>query len=299
MKFVIGNDRLLLPRRGYRGRIAPTPTGFLHLGHARTFSIAHQRARATGGEILYRCEDLDGQRCKKEYADAALEDLRWLGLDWDCGPDDERDSDIWIQSKRHEVGCYLDAWRYLRDKGLIYPCDRSRRELNLLENTRCAPTELGGELIFPEELRKNGDFRGVDEPGAKNWRFRVDYVDEEQKIVDGRLGPGTFTPGRDYGDFLVWRRDGFPSYELAVVVDDILMGITEVVRGADLWISTARQLELYRAFESECPDFYHCDLVKDSSGERLAKRKDSLAIRELRLAGHTASDVIRLADSQV
>ena len=296
MKLTIGNDRLTMPAVGYRGRIAPTPTGYLHLGHARTFSIAHQRARTAGGEIVYRCEDLDPQRCKREFAKAAIDDLQWLGLDWDGGPEFGDEKQRWTQSVRHELGVYEEAWRVLRDLGVIYPSDVSRRDL--ASCTDRAPEALGGEVIFPEAWREEGQ-PDVDTAGAQNWRFRVDYAGLPVEVEDGNLGRGSFQPGRDYGDFLVWRRDGFPSYELAVVVDDILMRITEVVRGADLWVSTARQIELYRAFEAELPHFFHCDLVKDDSGQRLAKRAGSMGIRELRNEGFSAKDVLNRAEAQV
>ena len=127
----------------------------------------------------------------------------------------------------------------------------------------------------------------------------MDYAGGGRRVIDGNLGERTFQPGVDYGDFLVWRRDGFPTYELAVVVDDILMSITEVVRGADLWVSTARQLQLYEAFGKAAPDFFHCDLVKGIDGQRLAKRAGSLSIRAMKEAGHGPSAILELADSQV
>ncbi|MEM7673786.1 MAG: glutamate--tRNA ligase family protein, partial [Verrucomicrobiota bacterium] len=216
MYFTIGNDRLKLPSVPYRGRIAPTPTGYLHLGHARTFWIAHQRARSMGGELVYRCEDLDRQRCQPEYAEAAIEDLRWIGVDWDQGPDLGPDRSIWIQSERHRMDCYLEAWRYLKDLGLIYPCEVSRKDLAARKSDRHAPERLGGELIFPEELRSDAE-RECSAPGERNWRFRVDYASSILEAEDQRLGLHVFEPGGDYGDFLVWRRDGYPSYELAVV----------------------------------------------------------------------------------
>ena len=297
MKFAIGNDRLTLPPVAYRGRIAPTPTGYLHLGHARTFSIAHLRARERGGELVYRAEDLDPDRCKAIYADAALEDLRWLGLDWDAGPDVSEDSAFWVQSQRHKLGCYLQAWRFLKEAGYIYPCQKSRKDLQAVDQR--APEQLGAEVIFPESFRPDSYPAGWDAPGECNWRFRVDYQGVPVEVVDGNLGKGAFRPGLDFGDFLVWRRDGFPAYELAVVVDDILMRITEVVRGADLWVSTARQLELYRAFGVAAPAFFHCDLVKGADGKRLAKRAGALAIRELRASGFSPEAVLAQANSQV
>ena len=224
-----------------------------------------------------------------------MEDLRWLGLDWDRGPGAGDKGELWVQSKRHAQGVYLRAWEILRDLGLIYSCSKSRKELSACSDR--APEALGGEVIFPKEWRgklSEGDAM----PGERNWRFRVNDAGKAMQVQDGNLGLGVFQPGRDYGDFLVWRRNGFPSYELAVVVDDILMGITEVVRGADLWVSTARQMELYRAFSAATPKFFHCDLVRDAAGNRLAKRAGSLGVRALRESGTSPEAVFRMAEAQ-
>jgi glutamyl-tRNA synthetase len=181
---------------------------------------------------------------------------------------------------------FLDAWQHLKEAGFIYPCNRSRKDVTRATQ---APhgDETGGEAVYPEHLRPPmGSGKTATEPGETNWRFRV----PDNRIVafdDLSLGPCAFECLRDFGDFLVWRKDGQPAYELAVVVDDAAMGITEVVRGEDLLISTARQLLIYEALGLRAPDFYHTPLLCDASGQRLAKRNRSLSLRELRAAGQT------------
>jgi glutamyl-tRNA synthetase len=268
-------------KKPYRGRIAPTPTGYLHLGHARTFWIAMERAAEASGQLIYREEDLDPQRCGKAYAESAIEDLRWFGCDWQEGPDCGGSRGPYRQSERHAF--FLEAWKKLKDGGFIYPCDKSRRDV--ANATQAPHPEDPGEAVYPEHLRPSLEAgRGLREPGAVNWRFRVpDH--RTLNFEDLRLGPCAFQCLRDFGDFLVWRKDGVPSYELAVVVDDAAMGITEVVRGEDLLISTARQLLLYEALQCPAPEFYHTALLVDGEGQRLAKRHGSLSLRELREAG--------------
>jgi glutamyl-tRNA synthetase len=267
----------------YRGRIAPTPTGYLHLGHARTFWIAMERAKEAGGTLILRDEDIDPQRCQPEYAEAALEDLRWFGCDWQEGPDIGGPAGPYRQSERHDH--FLKAWRSLKEAGYIYPCDKSRRDV-ARATTAPHTDEEQGETIYPEHWRPAlGLGKAAETPGETNWRFRVPD-DRKIQFDDVRLGPCSFECLRDFGDFLVWRKDGVPAYELAVVVDDAAMEISEVVRGEDLLISTARQLLIYEALGLQAPKFYHTPLLCDPSGQRLAKRNRSLTLRELRDAGH-------------
>lgn len=297
----------------YRGRLAPSPTGLLHLGHARTFWIAAQRAAERGGQLILRNEDLDPQRCRAEFVQAMLEDLRWLGIEWTEGPDCGGPFGPYAQSERRAQ--YLEAWRKLRDRGAIYPCTCSRRDV---AQAAAAPNEGDDEPIYPGKCRpqlqrsfaplgrvenpaphnQNQTAEVVDSPGAirfaepkgVNWRFRVPDGEGVQ-FSDLHLGPQSLIAGRDFGDFIVWRRDDVPAYQLAVVVDDAAMRITEVVRGADLLKSTARQILLLRALGLPAPDYYHCDLVRDDAGVRLAKRHDALSIRRLRELGWTAEQV--------
>ncbi len=271
-----------------RGRLAPTPTGLLHVGHARTFALAAARARRDGGTLVYRTEDLDASRCRPEFAEAAIADLRWLGLDWQEGPDVGGPCGPYAQSAR--LPWFAQVWSRLQASGAIYPCDKSRKDV---ARSLTAPhAEDDAEPIFPPDLRPAlGLGRELTAPGASNWRFRVPDG-ETIAFTDALQGPQAFVAGRDFGDFLVWRKDGFPAYELAVVADDHAMGIAEVVRGADLLLSTARQLLLYRALGWTAPTWAHAPLIVDAEGRRLAKRTAGLSIRELRDAGRTPVEVL-------
>lgn len=264
----------------YRGRIAPTPTGDMHAGHARTFMTAWQRAAEAGGAVVLRIEDLDPLRCRPEYTDRAIEDFRWLGISWDEGPV--------YQSRRRAV--YEDVWNTLRDSGLIYPSLVSRKELR--DAAHAPHDEDEAEPVFPTELRPAPDAgRDAASPAGVVWRFRVPDG-ERIRFVDGRCGPQEFVAGVDFGDFVVWRKDDVPAYELAVVADDVAMGITEVVRGEDLLRSTARQLLIYRALGATPPSWFHTALIRDDQGKRLAKRHAPLAIRQLREQGLSPEEVL-------
>ena len=282
----------------YRGRLAPSPTGYLHVGHARTFWTAFERARDAGGTLVMRMEDLDPERSRTEYAVAALEDLLWLGIRWQEGPDLGGPFAPYEQSRRQAF--YLDAWRKLLTGGFLFPCRCSRKDL---ESSLSAPHEnlshsnaeqepLDDEPVYPGACR-DSEFTASDiaEPGKFNWRFRVPDG-EVIEFVDGNLGSQCFVAGVDFGDFVAWRRDGVPSYQLACVADDAAMKITEVVRGEDLLKSTARQILLYRALSLETPSWFHCRLVADSKGRRLAKRHDVLSLRTLRLRGFTPEQIL-------
>jgi glutamyl-tRNA synthetase len=283
----------------YRGRLAPSPTGYLHLGHARTFWTAWQRARAAGGRLVFRNEDLDFQRCKPEFVSAMYEDLRWLGLDWDEGPDVGGPFAPYSQSERRSV--YVEAWRTLRDSGLIYPCTCSRKDL---ERALSAPHEpshgadetsnapaADDELPYPGTCRsKVATAKDYDSPAGVSWRFRVPDG-ETISFIDGHYGPQQFIAGHDLADFLLWRRDDIPAYQLAVVADDAAMQITEVVRGADLLKSTARQLLLIRTLGYRIPAYFHCPLLRDERNVRLAKRHDALSLRTLREQGVKPQDL--------
>jgi glutamyl-tRNA synthetase len=276
---------------GYRGRLAPSPTGYLHLGHARTFWTAYQRARSAGGKLIFRNEDLDPQRSRPEFDRAMYEDLRWFGLDWDEGPDVGGPFAPYRQSLRRDF--YLKAWRALLRDRFIYPCSCSRKDL--AQSPHAPHEDAPGlalapddEPIYPGSCReKRSD---ATDPAGMNWRFRVPDG-EPTNFFDGHFGPQEFIAGRDFGDFVVWRRDDVPAYQLAVVVDDAAMKISEVVRGADLLRSTARQIVLQRALSLPQPSYYHCPLMTDEHGERLAKRHDALSLRALRAAGKTPEQI--------
>lgn len=263
----------------YRGRLAPSPTGYLHLGHARTFWIAQARSRQHGGALILRNEDLDAARCKPEFVSAMIEDLCWFGFAWQEGPDCGGAFGPYTQSERLDL--YRSAFATLRQAGFLYPCVCSRKDvLRALQ----APHEGEDEPIYPGTCRDKTAQEPAVNARAVNWRFRVPDG-EAISFQDGGQGAQSFVAGKDFGDFVIWRSDDLPAYQLAVVVDDAAMGITEVVRGADLLKSTARQLLLYRALGLAAPAFYHCDLVVDDSGVRLAKRHDALSLRTLREQG--------------
>ena len=290
----------------YRGRLGPSPTGLLHLGHARTFWKAYERARDAGGILVLRDEDLDTQRARAEYAAAMLEDLRWLGIEWQEGPDVGGGFGPYRQSERYAL--YRAAWERLRAGGWIYPCTCSRRELATAasapheDQEENARNEIGAEddePMYPGRCRPARAAVAEAHEPAVNWRFRI----PEDRLVDGRvtdgevvhfddsgMGARTYVAGRDFGDFVVWRRDDVPAYQLACVVDDAAMQITEVVRGADLLKSTARQLLLYRALGLTPPLWLHCPLLRDAQGQRLAKRTDALSLRAMRERGLTPAE---------
>ena len=284
-----------MPSPTYRGRLAPSPTGLLHVGHACTFWTAYQRALENNGALIFRDEDLDPQRSKPVFAEAMLEDLHWLGIRWQEGPDVGGPFGPYRQSQRRQF--YLDAWSKLRDSGVIYPCTCSRKDLALAAS---APIEADDEQMYSGRCRDRIPEAGrYAEPKGVNWRFRVPDS-ETISFTDQSQGPQSFVAGQDFGDFVVWRRDDVPAYQLAVVVDDAAMQVTEVVRGVDLLKSTARQLLLIRALGLPTPTYFHCDLVRDNSGVRLAKRYDALSLRALREQGRTPEQVLRLcSDAQL
>lgn len=269
----------------YRGRLAPSPTGFLHLGHARTFWIAQQRCQKNGGLLVLRNEDLDYARCRPEFVSAMYEDLKWFGLHWDEGPDVSGPFAPYSQSQRS----YESALAILKQRAFVYPCYCSRQDIL---TALTAPHAQDEEPIYPGTCRPNPNTPPRSQPDRKvSWRFRVPDG-EVIRFNDMAQGPQEFVAGRDFGDFVVWRHDNIPSYQLAVTADDAAMGITEVVRGADLLLSTARQLLLFRALAWDPPAYYHCPLMTDHAGRRLAKRHDSLSLRSLRESG-TSPETLR------
>ncbi len=268
----------------YRGRIAPSPTGYLHVGHAKTFWAAQERARSNDGVLVLRNDDIDEARCKPEFVEAMVIDLRWFGFEWQEGPDVGGPFGPYNQSERYSF--YRDTLAKLERGGFIYRCVCSRKDLQAAARAPHAGEDE--EPIYPGTCR---DLK-PEQIGKRKfcWRFRVPDG-ESISFKDGNLGPQTFVAGRDFGDFVVWRADDVPAYQLACVADDAAMEITEVVRGADLLVSTARQLLLYRALGLPTPLFYHCPLVTDASGIRLAKRNDALSLRQLRAKGETPEAV--------
>jgi glutamyl-tRNA synthetase len=260
----------------YRGRLAPSPTGKLHLGTARTALVAWLAARAAGGELILRIEDLDLPRVVAGASDALIDDLRWLGLDWDEGPDVGGAFGPYYQSQR---SAHYDAARArLERAGQLFRCTCTRSEV------QAASSAPHGDL----GARYPGTCRAAPQRPERpaSLRFRMP---EGEPFVDRLQG---FQPASAGDDFVVQRSDGPYAYQLAVVVDDIAMGISEVVRGADLLSSTPRQIALYRALSAEPPSFVHVPLVLGPDGQRLAKRSRSIAIADYRAANVAPERVI-------
>ena len=249
----------------YRGRLAPTPSGYLHEGNIKTFKVAMQRAKTANGKLFLRMDDLDSARCKHDYFDACVEDLRCAGLCWDKLADTQDAAGIYRQSYRMQF--YEDALQDLINTGLIYPCNRTRSEIRKAG----IKSHSGEEYLFPEKWRGRYDYQtGDHNPIHQNWRLATNRS-ERITFRDGRLGELNFQIGKDFSDFLVWRKDGIPAYEFATVVDDHLMEITEIVRGEHLLVSSARQCLLFDALNWPRPEFFHCSLSVDKDGTKLSK----------------------------
>jgi len=265
---------------GYRGRFAPSPTGELHLGLLRTALLGWLRARSERGAFVIRIEDLDAPRVVPGSADTILELLRWSGLDWDEGPDLGGPRAPYVQSER--LAGYARAIATLEARGLVYPCTCTRKEVSL-QSAPHGLSELGP--VYPGTCR-NGPSR----PGAPaSLRFRM--PDVQPRFVDGVHGEVTpLSPAP--GDFVLRRADGLFSYQLAVVVDDIAMGISEVLRGDDLLSSTPWQLALYDGLESPRPRFAHVPLMLGPDGARLAKRHAATSVAHYRRQGVPAEKIV-------
>ncbi|MBL8857047.1 MAG: tRNA glutamyl-Q(34) synthetase GluQRS [Planctomycetes bacterium] len=255
------------------GRLAPSPTGHLHLGHARSFLVAWWHARARGGRVVLRIEDLDVERVKPGMLDETLRDLEWLGLDWDGSP--------WIQSAG--LSRIQAAADELVARGLAYPCVCTRREI---EAAQSAPHAGEAGERYPGTCR--GRFDSVEAAEHESGRKAALRFVVQAGVVefeDGVLGAQAFDVDATVGDFPILRRAGFPAYQLAVVVDDARQGVSEIVRGADLVDSTARQVLLQRALGYARPRWWHIPLVVDAAGRRFAKRSDDIALARLRALG--------------
>lgn len=257
----------------YTGRLAPSPTGLLHLGHARTFLVAWWRARLGGGRLLMRLEDLDGPRAKPEMAEAALRDLRWLGLDWD-GPD-------YVQSTGLDE--ITEAAARLEREGAAYACVCSRGDVR---SAQSAPQQGDSEPRYPGTCRgKYASLAAAEAETGKPAGLRLKVPAGSVTVHDELLGERSFDVQNEVGDFLIAKRDRAPAYQLAVVVDDARQAVTEVVRGEDLLPSSARQILLQQALGLPPVKYLHVPLVLDDTGRRLAKRADDLSLQELREGG--------------
>lgn len=274
---------------GAVGRFAPSPSGRLHLGNLACSLLAWLSAKSQGGRIVLRIEDLDAERCPRRYADLLEQDLAWLGLFWDEGGSTGGPHGPYDQSACADL--YAEAFHRLEDAGLVYPCFCSRSQLHAAS----APHTSDGNVIYPGTCRRLTPEQRAEKALHKAPAWRLMVPDEEVSFVDGCMGPYRENLLRDCGDFFLRRADGVYAYQLAVVVDDARMGITEVVRGADLLSSTARQLYLYRLLGLTAPRFAHCPLLLAPDGRRLSKRDGDQSLENLR-ARYTAPEIIgRLA----
>ena len=271
------------------GRYAPSPSGRMHLGNLCCCLLAWLSAKSRGGKVVLRIEDLDEARCPRKFAELLQQDLDWLGLAADEGGDKGGPDGPYYQSERSKI--YQQFYDVLWKKGLVYPCFCSRSQLHAAD----APHRSDGQVVYagtcrnltPEEVAEKSRRR----PPA--WRVRV--PDETIGFTDGHLGYYEENLARDCGDFYLRRADGVFAYQLAVVVDDALMGVTQVVRGADLLSSTPRQLWLYRTLGLPAPEFIHMPLLLAPDGRRLSKRDGDESLEHLQ-AKYTPEQIIgRLA----
>ena len=257
------------------GRFAPSPTGRMHLGNVAAALLSWLSAKSAGGKWILRIEDLDPQRSRMEYALTLEDDLRWLGLTWDeGGTDDIGPNGPYMQSRRHHI--YSKYLEQLRDTGFTYPCRCTRAEIMATQ----APHQSDGRIVYGGNCRPASlPAHGLDYSGAAT---RLAVPDSNISFDDGLYGTLTYNLARDVGDFVVCRADGAWAYQLAVVVDDALMGVTEVVRGSDLLLSAAQQTYLYRLLGLRAPRFIHHPLLCNDSGRRLSKRDADLDMGALR-----------------
>ncbi len=269
-------------------RLAPSPTGAQHLGNARTYLIAYWSARAVNASLILRIEDIDSPRIKPWATEQAMVDLKWLGIEWDEGPDVGGAHGPYVQTQRTHL--YQTALENLMAAGRVYPCVCSRRDI---ETAASAPHAGDEGPVYPGTCANWQLGDPLPEPGSFCWRFRCRT--EQMDFVDHFVGTQSCMPSRDLGDFPVTRKTGDAAYQLAVVVDDSSMGVTEVVRGMDLLPSTFRQLELYRALGCQPPTFSHVPLVVGKDGRRLAKRHGDTRLSQYRESQIRPIDVVRWA----
>lgn len=273
-----------------RGRFAPSPTGALHVGNARTALLAWLHARAAGGAFVMRVEDLDFGRVRPGIMETQLGELRWLGLDWDEGPDVGGPHAPYVQSQRTDA--YDAALRVLATRGLLFACSCSRKDIAAAASAPHAGEEGPRYLGICREHAVAASVASPMEHGRSLVALRVRVEPGEVCFDDLLQGRCCFRPAEETGDFVVRRKDGAPAYQLAVVVDDVAMGITHVVRGGDLLSSTARQLLLFRALGPPEPRYLHVPLMLGDDGERLAKRHGAVSLGELRARGVSPERVV-------
>lgn len=261
---------------GAIGRFAPTPSGFLHLGNVFCSLLAWLYAKSSGGRIILRVEDLDPQRCSRQKADQLARDLEWLGLEWDEGAYVSENSESYFQSKRSDI--YAEYFVQLQEQEFVYPCFCSRSELHAAE----APHLSDGRIIYAGTCRHLTAEQREAKAQRRAPAYRLRVEDKPISFLDGHYGQQSYNLAEGSGDFIVRRSDGVFAYQLAVTIDDALMGITQVVRGCDLLSSTPMQLYIYRLLGFTPPAFCHIPLLVDASGRRLSKRDGDLEIAALR-----------------
>ena len=271
------------------GRFAPSPSGRIHLGNILCCLLAWLSVRQKDGRVLLRIEDLDTARCPRRYSRQMLEDLHWLGLDWDEGPEAGGPQESYYQSERTAV--YEAALRRLEQQGLVYPCFCTRAELHAAS----APHREDGQVLYAGTCRDLTKEQAAEKQKLRAPALRLRVPEEDWSFTDGPMGFYQENLARDCGDFLLRRSDGMFAYQLAVVVDDAAMGVTEVVRGADLLDSTPRQLYLYRLLGLKAPEFVHFPLLLTSDGRRLSKRNADVGLEDLRPRFSAAEILGRLA----
>jgi glutamyl-tRNA synthetase len=268
-------------------RLAPSPTGALHLGNARTFLVNWLLARQHGWHVILRIEDLDGPRIKKGADQLAVEDLRWLGIDWDEGPV--------YQSTR--MSRYREAIDRLIAAGRAYPCTCTRKEVDAAAS---APHAEDGAAVYPGTCRgRYGSIADARTAAGREPAIRFDTRGDAIEFVDEFSGPLRFDVAEQLGDFVIAKADGTPAYQLAVVVDDAEMGVTDVVRGDDLLDSTPRQILLYRALgmADRIPIYTHLPLVVGADGRRHAKRHGDTRLATYREQGVPGTAILKLLAS--
>ena len=267
------------------GRFAPSPSGRIHLGNMFCSLLAWLSARQKGGSIVLRIEDLDTARCPRRYSEQMEEDLRWLGLDWDIGPGKGGPDEPYYQSERTAI--YEAALEQLRQQDLIYPCFCTRAELHAAS----APHRSDGQVLYAGTCRNLTAAEIAEKSARRAPALRLRVPEEIWSFTDGHMGYYEENLARDCGDFLLRRSDGMFAYQLAVVVDDAAMGVTEVVRGADLLDSTPRQMYLYHLLGVEAPTFIHLPLLLTADGRRLSKRNADAGLDDLQ-PRYTAEEVL-------
>ena len=258
------------------GRFAPSPSGRIHLGNMLCSLLAWLSTRQKGGKVVLRMEDLDTARCPRRYARQMEDDLHWLGLDWDIGPDVGGPDEPYYQSER--TALYQAAREKLEEMGLVYPCFCTRGELHAAS----APHRSDGQVLYAGTCRNLTAEQIAQKARIRAPALRLRVPDEIWGFSDGHMGFYEENLAQNCGDFLLRRSDGMFAYQLAVVVDDAAMGVTEVVRGADLLDSTPRQLYLYHLLGLRAPSFYHVPLLLAPDGRRLSKRDADAGLDVLR-----------------